>query len=194
MLNACQMPQEILESISTDNLIKSLMNHPLFFIYSAYNNELDGVKVVLDNFNGFKELQKREDVADKILNFYSESNVSTLIESTKNFRNHKEYIIYHLDFLELIITTKQIPTLFNQQNIERLEKIMYEKYEAKLSHINNISLFSIKKSLLLGAEIKLSKNYLSTEDQLLLREFIKVGGNFSDEKIYTKISKIIILK
>lgn len=56
MLAACQIPDDVLQQISTENLIVSCMNYPLFFTYSAYNNELDGIKILMDHFNGFQEL------------------------------------------------------------------------------------------------------------------------------------------
>lgn len=52
MLNACQIPENILHSIPTDELIKICLNHPLAFIYTAYNNESTGAYVIFNSFNG----------------------------------------------------------------------------------------------------------------------------------------------
>lgn len=192
MLGACQLPIEMMNVMSTENLIQTFMNHPLYFIYSAYNNEMDGVKVILDNFNGFKELQKREDVAEKILDYYEAMDVSKLIETVKNFKSLRDKTIYHLDFLEMVIATKEIPNLFSSLYRDRLEEIMNDKYEAKLSSVN-ANIFSVRKSLILGSEIKLSKHLLSEEDKYMLEQFARTGGRVPDEQ-YTKISEIIYLK
>lgn len=195
MMNACQLPQEMLEAMSTESLIQTLMNHPLFFIYSAYNNELDGVNVILDNFNGFKELQNRVDAAEKVIDYYSATDVGSMVRATAdNSRKSKDLTIYHLDFLELVIATKKIPDILSSKNTSRLNEVMNEKYEAKLSHANNVSLFSIRKSLILGAEIKLSQNTLDLNDREILQDFIRAGGNAAQDKSYADISEIIYLK
>ena len=194
MLKACQLPEEMIKIMSTENLIHTLMSHPLYFIYSAYNNEFDGVNVVLDNFNGFQALIERDSIAEKIIDYYARLDVEEAVETTKKSVIAENLTIYHLDFLELVIATKKIPEIFNQQYIDRFEKTMNEKYEAKLSHNKEIGMFSIRKSLMLGAEIKLSKNVLDPEDQKMLNDFIKSGGMVSENTLYTKISEIIFLK
>lgn len=70
MLAACQIPEDKLKSMSTDELIEVCMSHPLHMIYVAYNNQLEGAKVIIDDFNGFQELKLRDDAALKLLSFY----------------------------------------------------------------------------------------------------------------------------
>lgn len=60
MLAACQIPEEKLNSMSTDELIDVCMSHPLHALYFAYNNEMVGAKVVFEHFNGFSELKKEK--------------------------------------------------------------------------------------------------------------------------------------
>ncbi len=194
MLEACQLPKGLLFVISTENLIQTIMNHPLYGIYAAYNNELDGVNVLLTNFNGFKELQKREGAAEAVIEFYAATNVEKMVEATRHPGVSKDLTIYHLDFLELIITTKKIPNIFSPKNLDRLEGIQKEKYDAKLNHLRDVGLFSIRKSLLLGAEIKLTKNLVNLEDRKVLQEFISSGGQVHDDSKYTIVSEIINLK
>jgi len=194
MLEACQLPKELLFVISTENLIQTIMNHPLYGIYAAYNNELDGVNVILANFNGFEELQKREGAAEAVIEFYDATNVEKMVEASKHPGVAKDLTIYHLDFLELIITTKKIPNIFSPKNLDRLEGIQKEKYDAKLNHPRDVGLFSIRKSLLLGAEIKITKNQVNLKDRKVLQEFVSAGGQVHDDSIYTIVSKIINLK
>ena len=51
MKNACQMPENWLKRISTDNLILTCMDYPLLLNYSAYSNPMDGIKDVVEGFN-----------------------------------------------------------------------------------------------------------------------------------------------
>ncbi|MGE4413182.1 MAG: hypothetical protein AB7E45_05815, partial [Candidatus Caldatribacteriota bacterium] len=52
------------------------------------------------------------------------------------------------------------------------------------------SMFSIRKSLLLGAKVMLLKDNSNYQDHLLLKEFISNGGNIQS-KNYERLSKII---
>ena len=191
MLEACQLPEGMLSVMSTRNLIQTLMNHPLFFIYTAYNNELDGVNVIIDNFNGFEELQKREDVAEAIIDYYAAINLKNIVGTTKLPSLLPDLTIIHLGYLELVIASKKIPEIFNAKYIDKLNNAMLEMYDAKLSLINEIDLSSINKSLLLGAQIQLSKNLISLEERKILQEFVDKGGNVSEESMYTTVSQII---
>lgn len=194
MMEACQLPKEMLSVISTENLIQTIMNHPLYGIYTAYNNEFGGVNVILGNFNGFEELQRREGAAEAVIEYYAATNVEKMVEAARYPGVSKELTIYHLDFLELIIATGKIPDIFSPKNLDRLEGIQEEKYDAKLNHPRDVGLFSIRKSLLLGAEIKLTRNLVNLEDRKVLQEFVKYGGRVPDDSIYTKVSEIINLK
>jgi hypothetical protein len=194
MLEACQLPNELLPVISTENLIQTIMNHPLYGIYSAYNNELDGVNVLLDNFNGFKELQNREGASEAVIEYYAATDVNKMVEAAKQPGKSKDLTIYHLDYLELIIATNKIPEIFSLKSLDRLEGVLNEKYDTKLNYPGEVGLFSIRKSLLLGAEIELVKNYVSMEDRKMLQEFVNSGGRVPDDSLYSKVSEIINLK
>jgi hypothetical protein len=188
MFAACQLPEDYLKQVSTENLIATCMNYPLFFIYSAYNNELDGINVIMDNFNGFDELKKRDAAAEKIIDCYAAMEVETgnAVVPVKNS-------ILHLGFLELLIASEKIPDMFSEQNAAKLEKAMSFRYQEKLRHPDVYSIFSVKKSLLLGAEVSLQRNTASNKDRELLRNFVKTGGNV-DSQVYTEVSKVINIK
>jgi len=53
MQSACQIPDDVLPNLSTEELVQICMDYPLFGNFSAYNDELVGIKKVMDGFNGF---------------------------------------------------------------------------------------------------------------------------------------------
>jgi hypothetical protein len=178
---ACQLPAGYLKQASTENLIVSCMNYPLFFIYSAYNNELDGINVIMDNFNGFKELKNRDAAAEKIINYYASMEVATT-DSPLPVNNS----IFHLGFLELVIASDKIPDMFNDSNIVKLEIAFASGYWKKLTHPDVYGESSLRWSLLIGAEICLHKNQVSAKDKELLQNFVNFGGNV-DSKVYADV-------
>jgi carbonic anhydrase len=47
MFNACQIPLDILNTISTKELVTICLNYPLFNDYVAFNNEREGITLSL---------------------------------------------------------------------------------------------------------------------------------------------------
>lgn len=177
MRAACQVPENILKSMSTDNLIQTCMLYPLYGNYLAYNNELSGIKAIINGFNGFAELQKRENAADRLITYYEEIDIGNIAKNTiarSTIKN--ELSILHIEYLELILSSEFIPSIYVEPNISRLEKARYTKYEDKLQYSTTYSLQSIKKSLLLGAQIKLKAKAINIEEKAILSQFVKMGG------------------
>lgn len=84
MQSACQIPDDVLPNLSTEELVQICMDYPLFGNYLAYDNETFGIKKVMAGFNGFEELKKRTDAAEKLLDRYANVNVMTLNEDREN--------------------------------------------------------------------------------------------------------------
>jgi hypothetical protein len=169
MIAACQVPDNILKHLSTENLIITCMNYPLFFTYSAYNNELDGIKILMDHFNGFQELRKRDSAAEQLIDYYSEMNVEAA-----PFDRRANNSILHMGYIELVLASEKIPNVFEAQNVAKLEKDASAKLQEKLSHTDLYSIFSVRKSLVLGVEITLQKNMpIKKESKALLENFVK---------------------
>lgn len=88
MQSACQIPDDVLPNLSTEELVQICMDYPLFGNFSAYNDELVGIKKVMDGFNGFTELKKRIDAAEKLLDLYENVNVATLNSDKENIETY----------------------------------------------------------------------------------------------------------
>lgn len=178
--------------MSTDELIQVCMDYPLYGNYLVYNNELDGIKVVMNHFNAFVELRQRRDAADRLISYYEKIDIGNIAEKamTCSFVD-SGFSILHLGYLELILCSEFIPNVYSSSNISRLGKIQYEKYEEKLRYPNVYSIQTIKKSLLLGAQIKLESGTLDNGNSLFLSKFVERGGAVEVLEDYTKVSRII---
>ncbi|MDR1369701.1 MAG: hypothetical protein LBJ72_06200 [Dysgonamonadaceae bacterium] len=69
-VKACQVPEEILLSLSTNELTDICLEYPLLYDIFAFNNRNKGINKFFDNFNGIRELYKRKDAANELLNRY----------------------------------------------------------------------------------------------------------------------------
>ena len=143
MQSACQIPDDVLPNLSTEELVQICMNYPLFGNFSAYNDELVGIKKVMDGFNGFTELKKRTDAAEKLLDLYENVNVATLNSDKENIETYPNI---KLGYLELILSSGEFESLYQGNLLQRLN-ILHEKKFNEKRISNNNSFFSFNSSL-----------------------------------------------
>ena len=193
MMNACQIPDDVLKELPTDTLVALCVYHPLANTYLYHDNPMNGLRLFLDGFNGFEELKQRADCAEKIMDYYELIELSYSTEPTAN-----KYSKHRLDmrplqvaFIELLIASKEVPELYDAQNIGRLEQIANVKYEQKLQSNLYKTSFALSKSLLIGAQMKVTRSGVSNDK---LAEFIDCGGMLQNAGEITEISKIIYAK
>lgn len=117
MQSACQIPDDVLPNLSTEELVQICMDYPLFGNFSAYNDELVGIKKVMDGFNGFTELKKRTDAAEKLLDLYENVNVATLNSDKENIETYPNI---KLGYLELILSSGEFESLYQGNLLQRL--------------------------------------------------------------------------
>jgi len=189
MVEACQIPQEVLDTINTRNLAEICINYPLFLDYSALNDERKGISNMIERFNGLKELNKRKNGVEELINIYKNFPILTEVpqKSSKDY-----YAPLKLPFIELLLSDDSfIKQLNNQMSVE-LEKIILDKYIGKLENPHIYSVYNIKKTFLLGAVVmmhnKKFENALEQHD--IVKRYIE-NYFHSDSALLTEISKII---
>ena len=107
-LEAVQLPDSVLKSISSFGLIRSFIDMP-FEVYYLYFESNQFVPRVYYRFNSLKELIKRNDGAKSLIAFYAATKldcVESLIESN-SFLKYREFIL-RLNTLELLFSQLEI--------------------------------------------------------------------------------------
>ncbi|WP_291861253.1 hypothetical protein [Marinilabilia sp.] len=70
MVQACQIPNSKLKSISTEGLLETLLTYPLILDYGAFNFGQDGFERIKSENNGFEELYGRTNFFNVITERY----------------------------------------------------------------------------------------------------------------------------
>ena len=70
MVNVCQIPEEVLSSLSTEDLTDLCLQYPLLICVFAFNNTNQGLDQLFHEFNGIRELFKRDDASKELLKRY----------------------------------------------------------------------------------------------------------------------------
>lgn len=111
---ALNLPQKMLDTISTKQLVAMCMQYPMWDNYSAFNSPIMGINSVISGFNGFAELRKRKDYAKEILDYLVRLNLKISVEPSTHNRMIRAYA-------ETIISSMYFEDIFENANVLRLE-------------------------------------------------------------------------
>lgn len=180
-MQLCQIPDSMLPALTTAELVELCATHPLNPVCYAYNNPMDGAKVIMRGFNGFAELQKRTDAAAEVLKFYAGVDFANVEQApypiTLNGNGGKQYSASNMTFMELMIASGWLPSLYaDTERVSELDRLSAEKYEQKVSRNDVFSAASISQSLMIQAGIALKAKQLSTDERNTLQGFYDKGG------------------
>ena len=189
--DACQIPDSLLSELSTKELVELCASYPLNPLCYAYDNPMNGAKHIMGNFNGFKELQKRENAAEQLLDFYEGIDFIKVTHSpypiTLEGDNGKLYSGSNILFIELVLASGEIPSLYNKINSERLDRVSYSKFEQKLDKKDTYGMNSLNNSLIIQSQVALKTKKLEKNDRRIIQNFYNSYGRSSDISTVSKI-------
>lgn len=113
---AMQLPDSVLQTISTWGLISTCFNYPAYGFWSAYDNISGYMDGLSERFNGLKELFARDNVTGTLL--YTYRNLDH-----KEFNNPIKF-----SFAELIIGSDKFISLLDKKQKIYLVSIALSKY------------------------------------------------------------------
>jgi hypothetical protein len=188
-LEACQIPQEILSALSTKELVEICMNYPFYFESMLHDDERKGIPTVINNFNGLRELGKRIDGAKELMLKYRNLPVldRVLLPTDKG-----DDAFLKPSYVELVLSTDEFIDQLSQDELKELQHVVRDRYQKESENMEIYSLFSIKKTFLLGAVAidRQKDKSLSAEQQDIVRKFIERFSTL-DPYLWTEFSKII---
>jgi hypothetical protein len=166
MLEVCQIPDEILEAMTTEDLVAVCLNYPLQFDFYAYNNLLEGIRSVAANFNGLMELFEREDNVQYLLEMLEIKNAE--IESMTGSNG-----ISILQYGELIVKQALTEMLLSYEAV--VANTTYEQQREIASVAMNNLLFKEQMPQLC------SMYSIEASAYLLCANLKKINGNLSSD-------------
>lgn len=187
ILDSLQIPDHVLDTISTEALIKTCLNFPCFLniLFTSSCNDIQGTfEFYIEHFNGFNTLYKRNDVSYKLLERYmccglEDKYTSTLVTG-------ETYIYY---FLEIMLAQNKIIEKLNEKNKKILFKKVLETYETNLTNLNGFSVFS---SLILGRIMVIDEfqPFISEYNKnVYLQGFLSSGFHGFDNSVFSTIEQ-----
>ena len=130
----CEIPEEVLSSLSTEDLISIYMHNPfLGTIITEYPPEERGLDMFFTYYNGFRELFQREDVLKGLLNWYgwAMQNMSTILREETPM-GEQVFLVGGIARMEVLLAHYQSQDTGNKEEYIKIMKCLYYVYENKL--------------------------------------------------------------
>lgn len=130
MLTACQIPDPILLKISTTNLIETVLNYPLFGnVWWSRNNIRQGFEHMFSEFNGVRELLKREDAGTLLLAKYRGMDPAGFKKGAS--LEERDNYVMRLQEVEILLAQDAVQAGLTESQRAELKKLALAKYEVK---------------------------------------------------------------
>jgi hypothetical protein len=128
-IKACQIPIEILQQISTQDLINLYLNYPLLININVFSTFQKGMDDLSKNFNGINELYRREGSAKLLMDGFIKISPKNFDPNWPPIQGFK----YVLDLvaLELLLSQKEILGQLTNDELNLLLINSVQKYKEK---------------------------------------------------------------
>ena len=157
MVKKCTIPKGILKELSTKNLLEMVMNYPLLVDLYSYSSVAEGIRAVINDFNGMQELIARPDLPKELISCYekvkvpqkfklkssnirliNEGNsvdniIEKIIDKNADIKEiHNDFkCISKIDILEFLITNEYFWEKFDEEDKSRIFSELRNKNNQK---------------------------------------------------------------
>ncbi|HYQ57115.1 MAG TPA: hypothetical protein VEP89_07185 [Draconibacterium sp.] len=129
-VQACQVPTEKLTAMSTQELIHLCLNYPLLLDIFAFNYIKDGFGKFESDFNGYRELIKRDNAAEELLKLYKNMD-PTSIPKDGSILEKGDYV-FKFSFIELFISYPMVvEKCSTNEKMEIVNELLLKKEKKK---------------------------------------------------------------
>lgn len=164
MVDACQIPKNVLKTISTEKLLQLCLDYPLLFDIYAFNQISNGFNSFYSSFNGIQELVKRHDAKDVLLMLYEskiQQQVKVLDNNVVSLMEKGKYK-FKVSAIELFIGCPQMQSLLSDQQKTDIISVLMKGYEEKCKCLSE------NKKMAFQSNIYARANIINTIDSSLL--------------------------
>jgi hypothetical protein len=160
-ITAVQVPENVLSKLSSEEVLKLCVTFPSFGEFTAFNTPQEGFYVMLSQFNIFQHLLSMKDVGKYLIPVYKDAGMSGF----KKLPYSNDFWTIKLDYLELLLSQKEIlQTLTLEEKVELLSEAR-EKFSEKMNHESFSSLPALQST------VRIMANTLDIEEYPELKTF-----------------------
>ena len=181
MVEACQIPNDILHALSTDDLLNLCLRYPMFLDIHFANNIQDGLDIIIPRFNGFVELYKRINCSEVLMDRYFK-------ETPGDVKEKKNNNTMTLFYLELLISQEHVLAQLDKSQRNKLFKEALKKSNIKRAKKYS-TYYELGSALILSRLLNSSNMKNKIDSDMWLKQFSKRGMLIDSDKV-SKIANI----
>lgn len=187
MIKACQIPEEILKSTPTKELIELCLNYPLLGDIFAYNKIQEGVSRVSEQFNGLNELINRDDCVNFLFDKMKNQNMlkSGVLNTIEIGKEISKQMVVESLLSKVIISANIEKSVKHNISILAVNKLIYKRNNLDIYGINSLKTLVI----LLGRSLEKINNNIAIPS---FNQFI-VDENLMNSNIIEELLKQYIV-
>ena len=177
MVAVCQIPDDILNNMSTEGLIESVLNNPLYGSIFLANVPQQCFNSFYDDFSSVQVLMQRSDLAEKLLDRYYQMNPSCEDNNWPSLNGAGSGNDRAFSMIELLIAQNAVleQIIDNQETKSFLQQVL-TIYDGKI--INNYSMVGFIYSMLICGRMMYLSEYAPFVEEYNNNDYIRgfVGG------------------
>ena len=171
-IKKCQIPSEILKSLTTQELVEICANYPLNMDAYAYTNISIGMAIVTASFNGYQELFKRNDNFLCIFEHLSSKEISSSdMKNMSSLEIGRAVLRYNI--VESLFNYDEIIKNIPQNKSKLIISFMLKQVDFKMSQSKYIGLNSLNASIIPTCRIL---QHLELDSDSQISKIIQNGG------------------
>ncbi len=134
LYSKCQIPNDLLKSMKTSDLVATCLKYPLISTIFAHNDYQMGFDALSRKFNGFQELLTRKDAGKELVKVYKEKKPESFNKEWTDVE--KGNFTFEFTYLEILLSQKKIQKELSNIEKEDLISSCLIKYEDKNLNID----------------------------------------------------------
>jgi hypothetical protein len=187
-----QIPKEVISTMPTEELIQTYLNSRYPGYLLAYNSIQDAFDHAYNDFNGLRELLKREDAAQKLIEFYQKMNPDDYDQIWEPEK--KGSFTFSFVFIEVLLSHESIHEKLTRSEVKTLLSELLEKNKFKTCHPETYSIIGVQFNVYSIARLLESKGKENGISQALfqssdVRYLLKTGRLKNDDVLSFVIQK-----
>lgn len=154
-VDVCQIPNDVLNVINTSQLLQLCLDYPLLTDIYAFNSMSNGFDAFYSNFNGIRELVKREDAVEYLLIRYKlelEQQIAILNNSVVPLITKGDYI-FKISSIEMILGCNQLQSGLSKITQKAIMRDLLSGYEKKYESLSEFKGFGFHANVYSRANI-----------------------------------------
>jgi hypothetical protein len=188
MIDACQVPDGILESISVNGLIETCLDYPLLNNMFFYTSIQYGTEKQMENFNGFNELSVRSNAATFLLARYK---LTDPLVPPEGYALSRSYNLHFIHFAMILAQPVFIQQLTSSERKELINEAI-NKYDVELRNPDTFGIIDLKAAALIMGRTMMAEDYKPFMKEVNRSEMMKEFLTNADIKDNLEILNIVL--